>query len=224
MKRLLDFWNRHSTFIITVLAFLFFMDLCSRLIMPRPETEKSTSHDNREWLKQETPKQENGLKSYEEIMMEREARQDPQQPLLVWLMGLLLAGATVWYLVRKGLLPKVFPGRVTFRTTFIRDKKNNRLLLEIKLVNTTRESQTFLTPQLLFKKVSEAKRFKLKSNDFPLTLTSGTRHTMIIDLEQFWEKVPALKSFYRVSAEIETTTGKLYKTRTLPKWWVFKHI
>jgi hypothetical protein len=136
-------------------------------------------------------------------------------------MGLLVAAVAVWYLMRKGYLSKIFPGRVRFRTTIIRHKNNRRLLLEIKLVNTTSESQTFLTPQLLFKKSSEVKRFKLKSNDFPLTLTSGTRHSMTIDLEQFWEKVPTLKSYNLVGAEIETSSGKLYKTLVMPKWWVF---
>lgn len=221
MRRLLDFWNRNSTFIITIMAFLFFMDLCSRLIMPHPTAEESTGQSQHEWLKPETHDQEHGLKSYEQIMMEREARRDSRQPVVAWLMGLLVTAVAVWYLMRKGYLSKIFPGRVRFRTTIIRHKNNRRLLLEIKLVNTTSESQTFLTPQLLFKKSSEVKRFKLKSNDFPLTLTSGTRHSMTIDLEQFWEKVPTLKSYNLVGAEIETSSGKLYKTLVMPKWWVF---
>lgn len=224
MKRLLDFWNRHSTFIITILAFLFFMDLCSRLIMPRPDAGESSSQVNREWIEQATPQQEKGLKSYEQIMMERETRPDTRQPVVGWLMGLLVAVAAMWYLMRKGYLTRIFPGRVTFRTKFIWDKKSLRLLMEIKLINTSSESQTFLPPQMLFKKGLEAKRFKLKSNDFPLTLTSGTRHTMIIDVEQFWEKVPALKGFNRLGAEIETTSGKTYRTPAMPKWWIFKHV
>jgi hypothetical protein len=59
------------------------------------------------------------------------------------------------------------------------------------------------------------------SDDFPLTLTPGTSHSMLIDLHQFWDKVPDLERFKSVGAEIDTTSGRVFKTRIVPKWQVF---
>ena len=95
--------------------------------------------------------------------------------------------------------------------------------MRLILSNTTTESKTFLGPQLLFKKLSEGRRFKIKSDDFPITLTSGTSHSLIIDIDQFYEKVAELEAFKRIGAEIDTTGGKVFRTMVVPRWWVFRN-
>lgn len=220
MNKILDFWKRNSTFILTMLGFLFFMDFCGRMIMPKhqmvnqqePELHSNISEGNT------TGK---GLKSYEEIMMERSVNQKSKLPLLSLLFALLTVGATGYYVHKKGYLKKIIPGSIGFKAILLKEKTSKRLLMRINLSNTTHETQTFLPLSVLFKKSSEVRRFRLKSDDFPLSLTPGTKHTLVIDIEKFREKLPELNRYSRIGAEIDTTSGKIYKSNALPKWLIF---
>jgi hypothetical protein len=221
MFRFFNFWKRNSTFILWVLGFLFLMEYCSRVMMPAPKQKVVNP------VVEVQPKAEGGgkrIKNYEEILMERRAKQQTNWPLLAW----LAAGATVlvagYYAHRKGWLRGLVPGSVSFSSALMRDRSTGRLLMRLLMSNTTQGSQTFLLPHLLFKHGGEVRRFKIKSEDFPLTLTQGTSHSLVIDVDQFWEKVPDLVRFNSIGAEIDTTSGKVFKTRILPKWWVFKRI
>lgn len=215
MFRLLEFWKRNSTFILIILAFLFFMDFCGRIIIPQSEnvTKKTTSQE----VITIKPDQ-GGLKSYEEIVMERKLSDKGNGVLLSWLAALSVVVIAGYYTHQKGWLKKFFPGKVAFSSVLLKEKGSKRLLMRLSLSNTTSESKTFLMPHLLFTKSSEVRRFKLKSEDFPLTLTSGTSHTMVIDIEQFWEKVPGLAKFSRIGAEINTTTDEVFTSDNHHKW------
>ncbi len=221
MFRLLEFWKRNSTFILIILAFLFFMDFCGRIIIPHPEnvTKKSISKEPVTI----NPNQ-GGLKSYEEIVMERSLNDKGNRLLLSWLAALAVVVIAGYYTHQKGWLKSFFPGKVAFSSVLLKEKVSKRLLMRLSLSNTTRESKTFLMPHLLFKKSSEVRRFKLKSEDFPLTLTSGTNHTMVIDIEQFWEKVPDLAKFSRIGAEINTTAEEVFTSGNHHKWWIYKRL
>lgn len=220
MNKILDFWKRNSTFILTVLGFLFFMDFCGRMIMPKhqivnqqaPELHNNIADSNISGK---------GLKSYEEIMMARSVNQKSKLPLLSSLIALLAVGAAGYYVYKKGYLKKIIPGSIGFKAILLREKQSKRLLMRINLSNTTHETQTFLPPYVLFKKSSEVRRFRLKSDDFPLSLTPGTKHTMVIDIEQFVGRIPELKKFNRIGAVIDTTSGKIFKSDALPRWLVF---
>jgi hypothetical protein len=219
MFRLLEFWRRYSTFIVTVLAFLFLMDYCGRIIFPtkgvadeQQLVEQSISNRNLDGTR---------LKSYEEIMMDRRAKEKTNWPLLSWLAAAAAVGFAGYYAHKKGWLKALIPGSLSFRSKLQKDKSSGRMQMRLTMSNTTHSSETFLLPHLLFKKSSEIRRFKIKSDDFPLTLTPGTSHSLLIDVHQFWDKVPDLERFTSVGAEIDTTSGRVFKTRIVPKWQVF---
>lgn len=222
MFRFIEFWKRNSTFIITILVFLFFMDYCGRIIFPGSRS-RTTEHEIERTLDYSPNALSKGLKSYDEIIMERNAGKKTNWPLLSWLTAATIVGFAGYFAHRKGWLKELIPGRVSFDATLLKDKMSGRLLMRLILSNTTTESQTFLGPQLLFKKLSEARRFKIKSDDFPITLTSGTSHSLIIDIDQFYEKVADLEAFKRIGAEIDTTGGKVFRTMVVPRWWVFRN-
>ncbi len=225
MNKILDFWKRNSTFILVIMTFLFFMDFCGRMIMPTANKKQENKENSESVFFEETKSyKSSGLKSYEQIMMERKLNKSANWTLLSWLAALAAVGAAGYFAHKKGWLKQLIPDNVRFKTTLLQDKFTQRLLMRLYISNTTNESQTFLLPHVLFKKSFEVKRFRLKSDDFPLTLTPGTSHTMVIDLQQFWEKVPSLANFHRIGAEIDTTSGRVFKTFAMPKWWVFKRI
>ncbi|WP_062124749.1 hypothetical protein [Geofilum rubicundum] len=220
MEKLLAFWQRNKMFIISVFGFLLLMNWCGRIMMPptspKPVETVSPSVESAD-VDDGLPR----LKSYEELMTERSRRpeSDPASFFLFVMMltALLLMG---YYAYKKGWLSTLFPQWVRFNIRLYYERKSGRLLLKLDVFNNTAESKTFMRPYLLFKKWGSGRSFVIKNDLFPLTLTPGTGHSMVIDVEQFWEKVPDLKGFNRVGASIDTSFGKSYRTWAYPRWFV----
>jgi hypothetical protein len=220
MDKLMAFWQRNKLFIISVFGFFFLMNLCGRMMMPpasRKPVETMVPLVTDQAQEDSVPR----LKTYEEIMTEKsEGRQRDSVSFFRFVMlltALLLIG---YYAYKKGWLSTIIPQWVRFSMRLYYDRKTGRLLLKLFIHNNTSESKTFMQPHLFFKKWGGSRSFVIKNETFPLTLTPGTWHAIVIDVEQFWDKVSDLEGFNRVGASIDTTFGKNYRTLAYPRWFV----
>ena len=165
------------------------------------------------------------FKSYDELIREQSVRHKGQRNSLfvfaVFFIGLILVS---YYVYKKGLFSAIMPQWVRFNIVLYKDRKTGRLLLKFFVFNSTNESKTFMHPQVFFKRGKIRRFFRLKNDTFPLTLTPGTGHSIVIDIEQFWDKVPDLKGFNKVGAIIDTNQGITYRTFAYPRWFVFGKI
>lgn len=142
-----------------------------------------------------------------------------------WLPYFILVGMTlvVYIAQKKGWIEKLIPGRLSLRAKLF--KQNNRQMLRIYFLNTSQNSHDVDAPIIEFMRAGEQKAFRLKVNDndisFPITLTQRTSHLMVIDLQQFYERIPDLKKFYwiRIKATIDSNT--VQKTFPMPVWSAF---
>ena len=217
-------WNKYGNYILIGLLFITIVNQCGpqvRLTAP----ENNPSNTISEGITQ-SDDHDLYLKSYEDILRQRQSGK-PNSPnvFFIFLWFLILGAAFVW-LFRKQWWQKRwhrwFPGRVVFKVEGGKDRVTGRQLLKISVQNNTREGITFLSPMVIFRYWGKERRFRLRSSDqkdmFPLTLTGGTSHRLVIDLDHFYERLPELKKSNRVGAAIETTGGKSYKRFALPAW------
>lgn len=74
-------------------------------------------------------------------------------------------------------------------------------------------------PQLIFKRWSSERKFRINSfggiDDFPMWLEPGYEATYRINLNQFYDRIPALKRACRLSAEIREVSGKRFVSPTI---------
>jgi hypothetical protein len=217
------FWLKYGNFILIGLFLLFIVSYCNQ--RARFAAQQS---DSKEMVAEKVEKRDDKgpyLKSYEELMLERKPEHTRRPDGFITLLLLLALGAGVIWVARqpwwRNLKQSLFPGHVKMKVVRIKDNLTGRKLLSISVENRTSEGLTFLAPMIFFSKWGNERRFRLISsnqeNMFPLTLTPGTSHKVVIDLEQFYEKMPDLKGAVRVGAFIETTDGKQYKF-ALPFW------
>ncbi|MGQ1889322.1 hypothetical protein ACT29H_02670 [Thermophagus sp. OGC60D27] len=219
-----NFWSKYGNFVLIGLFFLMIVNECNR------EVRYTALEKDRPNAFLETNPQSDDhdlhLKSYEELMQQRRPIRQDQPNSFFTFMWLLIMGAVVVWLFSKPWWKRwrhrLFPGRVNFKVEKVKDRITRRWLLKISVQNNTREGITFLAPMVVFRKWDQERRFRLKSSDqedmFPITLTGGTSHQLVIDLDHFYEKLPDLKKSNRVGAVIETTSGKIYKRFVLPGW------
>ncbi|WP_025006831.1 hypothetical protein [Marinilabilia salmonicolor] len=218
------FWRKYGKFILGGLFFLFLINYCNQ----QPRNQKSVDNEQEERVKSQ-PVQEDEittLKTYEELVTKRQLQENegPGSFLTMFLL-LTFAFGLVWLLQQKKVQQSVrkwLPQRVLFQVRKGRDSVTGRRILKIVIVNKTDEGLTFLPPNLVFRNWGKVRIFRLKGSNqedmFPLTLTPGTSHRLVLDLEQFYEKLPDLKNSNRVGASVETTDDKKYSAYALPSW------
>ncbi len=224
------FWRKYSKFILGGFFFLFLISYCNQE-SPNPavESEKEEQTTIAESLDTNPG---SSLKTYEELVKQRPP-QDTEGPGSFLTMFLLLTGAflLVWLLQQPKMqqsLRRWFPGRVMLEVVKRQDAVTGRRILKISIVNKSAEGIAFLPPNLVFRRWGKERVFRLKGSNqddmFPLTLTPGTSHRLVLDLEQFYEKMPDLKKSNRVGASVETTGKKEYRSFALPGWlsWIVK--
>ncbi len=217
------FWRKYRNLILGGLFFFLIINFCNRQAPPPPE---SSPVEMRE--KADVPLADsNGmtLKSYDELMRERALQQrERPNPLIVTLI-LLIVGVVIVWQYQNRWKDKWFPGKVHFKAVRLRDKITGRRSLRLSLANRSKESLTFMPPLIVFKRWGTVRQFKLKGSDsdnmFPLTLTPGTSHNIVVDLDRFFEKLPELKNFNRVGGSVSTSGGVEYRSFTPPLWLGF---
>lgn len=217
------FWRKYGNFILIALFFLILSSYCNRQTTTRsvaPQTQEEQEKDS------VSGKDDQHLKSLEELMRDRRSEQESRPGGFLTTLVLLLMGVAVVWLVRQkwmqALFQQWFPGRVHFRVSKGKDRVTGRKLMRIAIENNTREGLTFMAPMIVFSKWGKERRFRIRGSNqeesFPLTLTPGTGHRLLLDLDQFYEKIPDLKDSTRVGASIETTDGKKFKKFVWPRW------
>lgn len=218
------FWRKYGNFVLGGLLFLFIISYCNQ---QKPVPGRQTSSQQENVTDNGNKGSGERLKSFEELMRARQEEHQPEGPgsFFTMLMLLALGFGIVWLARQKWWLDvwtKWFPGRVKFKVTKGKDRVTRRDLLRIWIFNNTAEGLTFMPPMVVFRKGGKERRFRFRSSNqdemFPLTLTPGTGHRVVLDLEQFFEKIPDLKGAGSIGATVETTDGKKYKDFALPAW------
>ncbi|MDR2928456.1 MAG: hypothetical protein LBV41_09725 [Cytophagaceae bacterium] len=137
---------------------------------------------------------------------------------------LLLAAVGIYYAHKKGIFRRVLPGSVSFRAALFKKQVTGSLLMQINLQNRSRKTITFLSPNVIFKTLwGSQRKFNIRNSTFPLTLMPGTGETLTFEIDKFQNRIPELKKYNFLKAEIKTVDGKVYKTFALPRWWVSKY-
>lgn len=209
-----EFWKNNRTLIVSILGILLILNYCARMWQPEVVISPSSTQEER-ILYDDGYEEEGRADRYD----------DPPASTLLgafWqiIVTLSLTGVLLYYGFTRGWYARLIPKWVAFTTPLARDKVSKRVVMRITVANNTQESKTFLSPQIYFKKWQKVRKFNIKTTVFPLTLTPGTRQDLVIDIDQFWDKIPDLKGFNRVGAFIEEKTGKVYRTRARLKWFV----
>lgn len=217
------FWFKYRNLILGALFFMMLINFCGR--RPAPNQPVVSPRDQEQPAEVQSEKDGPALKSYEEILRDRQLpQQDRPNTLLILLFLIGVAAFLVWQYQTRWKA-RWFPGKVLFKTIRFRDKATGRRLLQLSIVNRSPESLTFMPPMVVFKKWGTIRQFKLKGSNnkemFPLTLTPGTSHRVVIDLDQFFEKMPELKTFNRVGGIVGTSSGQKYQSFTSPLWMGF---
>ncbi len=214
------FFQKNRNLIWGILSFLFILNYCNRQAS-QPVRDSSVAQEQ---SVEETPVVQDGksLKSYEELVRDRAQQQENRPSSFIITLILLAVGVFIAWQYQNRWKDKYFPGKVKFKAFRFRDKKTGRRLLRLMITNGSNESQTFMPPNIVFTRWGSQRQFKLKGSNsedmFPLTLTPGTHHNVVIDLDQFFEKMPELKKFNRVGGSVSTPAGKSYRCFTAPFW------
>lgn len=217
IQPILAFTRKYRMVIWGVLGLI----ICLQLFYPR-KTEQEKRLDrwqgNIENTLDEGVKQ---LKSLEEISVEQMDGNEKNRHV-EYLPMLLMIGAVsaLFFFQRRGLLTKILPGLIVITAGIVKRRKGERLKWKISITSTKKEGVTFLAPVVVFRKIGEKRKFKIKGHEvngvFPLTLTKGTGHHFVFDLQKFYEQIPGLEKYPFVNIEIETTLGKTYKSFIRP--------
>jgi len=209
MNNAIAFFKRHRIVILGTLAVLIMLQWC--------QYQANTKYRQTAPLRQET------IRIEEPLPPSAPEQNEPQSN--PWLPYFILVGMTllVYIAQKQGWMEKLVPGRMSLRAKLF--KQNNRQMLRIYFLNTSQNSHDVDAPIIEFMRAGEQKAFRLKVNDndisFPITLTQRTSHLMVIDLQQFYERIPDLKKFYwiRIKATIDSNT--VQKTFPMPVWSAF---
>jgi hypothetical protein len=209
MNQAIAFIKKHRILILGTLVVLIILQWC--------QYQANTKY------RQNAPHYSQSIRVEEPQSQSAPEQEEPQgNP---WLPYFILVGMVVVVYVaqKQGWMEKLVPGRMSIRAKLF--KQNNRQMLRIYFLNTSQNSHDVDAPVVEFMRAGEQKAFRLKVNDndisFPITLTQRTSHLMVIDLQQFYERIPDLKKFYwiRIKATIDSNT--VQKTFPMPVWSAF---
>lgn len=139
--------------------------------------------------------------------------------LLIW--GLISLARRVRTSPTKGrkLSLKERFSRRRARIIITGDRRRRPDYITIALQNYGIRPVDLQAPYLIFKRWSSQRKFRINSfggvDDFPMWLEPGYEATYRIELNQFYERYPALKRACRLSAEIREVSGKKFTSTTI---------
>lgn len=213
MKQLIEFVKKNSVVIIGVLVLLVVLQWCqyrSDVLYRNPDQQA---------IEQVTDKIQDAIGDNQLPIGSNKDNRPVSSP---WLSYLLMVGLVVFVFIaqRRGWLEKLIPGMVIVRTKIIKSRTSGRRMLQIFFLNITKESHTFDGPVVEFMKLGDTKSFRINVNknnySFPITLTNNTSHKVVIDLDQFYEKIPDLKQYRLLRVKVMINGAKVKKT--IPKF------
>ena len=153
------------------------------------------------------------------------------QPYFFWI-GLIVAiSLLLWGLISLALRIRTSPTkgrRLTLKERLSRrraqiiitgDKRRNPNYVTMALQNHGNRPVDLQAPRLVFMRWSSERKFRINSfggfDDFPMWLEPGYEATYTINLNQFYDRVPALRRATRLSAEIREVSGKKFVSPTI---------
>lgn len=125
---------------------------------------------------------------------------------------LIIISSVIYLFQRWKGVDKLFPGFVLLRAGIVGNRRSGFLKWRIIVSNRKSETITFSEPIMVFASFKGTKRYKINSQDFPISLSTKTSHTLTIELNQFYQRVPELTRSRFVRTEIQASNGKIYKS------------
>jgi hypothetical protein len=152
-------------------------------------------------------------------------------PFLIWI-GLVAATVlSLWGLISlyKRIRTSATKGRkLTLKERLSRrkvhifitgDRRRNPDYVTMTMQNYGIRPVDLHAPRLVFKRWSSERKFRINSfggvDDFPMWLEPSYEATYKIQLNQFYDRVPALRRACRLSAEIKEVSGKKFVSQTI---------
>jgi hypothetical protein len=152
-------------------------------------------------------------------------------PYYLWIGLLLVVSLCLWGLISLVKRVRTSPTkgrRLTWKERLSRrkanivitgDKRRRPDYVTMSLQNYGIRPVDLEAPRLVFKRHSSERRFRINSfggvDDFPMWLEPGYEATYRIELEQFYDRVPALRRATRLGAEIREVSGKKFVSSTI---------
>lgn len=152
-------------------------------------------------------------------------------PYLLWIGLFVLSSICLWGL--NSLYKRIRTSRTKGRKLTLKerlsrrkaqilikgDRSRNPDYVTMSLQNYGIRPVDLQAPQLVFKRWSSERKFRINTfggiDDFPMWLEPGYEATYRINLNQFYDRVPALKRACRLSAEIREVSGKRFVSPTI---------
>ncbi|MEI7420699.1 MAG: hypothetical protein WCK18_01340 [Prolixibacteraceae bacterium] len=153
------------------------------------------------------------------------------QPYFVWIGLVAVVSLLLWGLISLVLRLRTSPTkgrRLTLKERLSRrraqilisgDKRRNPEYVTMALQNYGNRPVDLQAPRLVFLRWSSERKFRINSfggfDDFPMWLEPGYEATYRINLNQFYDRAPALKRATRLKAEIREVSGKKFVSPTI---------
>jgi hypothetical protein len=152
-------------------------------------------------------------------------------PYTIWIGLLLLASLCMWGMI--SLLRRIRTSPTKGRKLTLRERLSRRKAriiikgdkprrpdyVKMTIQNYGERPVDLQAPRLVFKRWSSERKFRINSfggiDDFPMWLEPGYEATYKISLNQFYDRVPALRRACRLSAEIREVSGKKFVSETI---------
>ncbi len=152
-------------------------------------------------------------------------------PYVLWIGLILVVSLCLWGLISlvKRMITSPTKGRkLTFKERISRrraqiiitgDRRRNPDYVTMAIQNYGIRPVDIQAPRLVFKRWSSERKFRINSfggmDDFPMWLEPGYEATYQIALNQFYDRVPALRKACRLSAEMREVSGKKFVSPTI---------
>ncbi len=213
LKKIGDFYLRHRMVILITIVVFFGLQVVNTLVRGKLATTPSSEHVQ---VSNGTNTQ---IKSFQTPISDpKEGTEEEPNGWFMWGPVLFISVvASLIYLFQNWRgIDRFFPGYILMRAGIVGSKRSGHLKWQISLSNRKSEAITFSEPILVFSSFKDKKRFKINSSDyskgFPITLAPKTNHTLVIELNQFYQRHPQLTKYRFIRTEITASNGKIYKS------------